>query len=452
LFWQFPNCYDAKSYKSFYISKKLSDEMEDIIIYYALVYITSYFGLFTTVFFFLTLIEYKQVFKDPEVDLKKKVPFVSIIVPAFNESKTIGRTIESLQQLNYPKNRMEILVVDDGSTDDTFEVSKKLALKDSRIKSFRKENGGKGSALNFGIKKMKGEFMISLDADSFVSKDALRRMIGYFRDSKVMAVTPSMAVYKPKGFLQNLQYVEYSLGIYLRKVFGLLNCIHVTPGPFSIYRKSFFDRYGGYDENNLTEDIEVALRIQKNGYKIENSINAPVYTVAPKNFKSLLKQRMRWYYGFTSNILKNRDLFNPKFGYMAVLLLPAAFISVALCICIFLYFVYKNIVFSIDRIKQLGVTGLGLFSAELKSFKFRYITETASNFLTNPFLLLAIVAIIFTLISIMIAQRRVQEKKSMFLPFIYFTFTYWFFYAFWWLAPFIYKAFGGKIGWGKRKH
>jgi poly-beta-1,6-N-acetyl-D-glucosamine synthase len=426
--------------------------MEDIILYNILVYVTSFFGLFTTIFFFYTLWEYRHRIKDPEVDLNKKedTPFVSIVMPAFNEGKNIRKTVESVQNLNYPKDRMEIVLVDDGSTDDTLDVIKKMALKDSRIKGYTKPNGGTADAKNFGIKKSRGEFIVTLDSDSYVDKDALKNMIGYMRDKRVTAVTPSMSVYKPKGFLQNLQYVEYTLGIYLRKVFGLLNCIHVTPGPFSIYRKSFFEKYGYFETGNLTEDIEIALRMQKNGYKIENSIHAGVYTVAPNNFKALLNQRMRWYYGFVQNVLRNKDLFKPKYGYLALIMLPAAFISVALTILIFFYFIYKNLQFVFDKIIYVLVTKTNLFTVELKTLKMHYITDVLTNFITNPFILLAVVALILTIISIAFAKRSVRDKYKMFWPFVFFAFTYWFFYAVWWLAPFIWKAFGGKIRWGKK--
>ena len=173
--------------------------MEEIVLYYIAVGLISYFGLFTTVFFIMTFIEYKKKLQDPYVNpTDKNLPKVSILVPAYNEEKAIVRTIKSLQELNYPKDKVEIMVIDDGSNDRTYELSKKLAKEDSRIIVYTKQNGGKGSALNYGIAKAKGEFIISMDADSFASKDALIHMIGYFQDKKVMAVTPSMTLYKPK--------------------------------------------------------------------------------------------------------------------------------------------------------------------------------------------------------------------------------------------------------------
>jgi cellulose synthase/poly-beta-1,6-N-acetylglucosamine synthase-like glycosyltransferase len=267
-----------------------------------------------------------------------------------------------------------------------------------------------------------------------------------------MAVTPSMTIFEPKGFFQNLQYAEYTLGIFLKKIFGLMNCIHVTPGPFSIYRKWFFDKYGGYDTNNLTEDIEIALRIQKYGYKIENSMSSLVYTIAPNTFMGLLKQRIRWYFGFTQNVLNYKELFNPKYGYLAVLMLPIAFISVFFSILLFLYFMYQNIQYLMDRIVQFSVIGNSLFTVEFQNFKFSYLWDIIVNTFTNPLILILLVSVAFTLATLIIAKRKSGDKRNMVLATIYFFFTYWFFYALWWVYAFIYKGFGGKIGWGKRKH
>ena len=129
----------------------------------------------------------------------------------------------------------------------------------------------------------------------------MKNMVHYFNNPRVMAVTPTMLVHKPKTILQRVQNMEYLLGIFLRKAFATLNAVYITPGAFSAYRKEFFDKYGGYDEINVTEDIEMSLRIKYQGYFIDNSPNAPAYTIAPKNFSHLLKQRRRWYVGLLKN-------------------------------------------------------------------------------------------------------------------------------------------------------
>ena len=177
-----------------------------------LMYVVAYFGLFTAIFFLLTMFENKKELKNPK---PKKLPTVTIVVPAYNEEKTISKTLQSLLNLNYPKNKLEIIAVDDGSTDNTYKAAKQFTSQG--VKVYKKKNTGKADSLNFALKKSKGELFAALDADSFANPDCLKKMIGYFNDPKIMAVTPSLKVYKPKNMLQKIQYVEYLIGIFLRK-------------------------------------------------------------------------------------------------------------------------------------------------------------------------------------------------------------------------------------------
>jgi len=429
--------------------------MEEIAFYYIMVYIISFFGLFTGIFFILTIVEHRDHMKTPKINLNDKdLPSVTVVIPAYNEEKGIGVTIRSVQNLDYPREKLRIIVVDDGSTDNTYNEAKKFCLKDKRVKVFTKENGGVASATNYGIKRADTDLIAPLDADSFVTRDALKNMIGYLNNPNVVVVTPALTVYNPRGFLQKLQYAEYTLSIYLRRVFGFMNSITVTPGPFSLYRKAFFDKYGGYDEDNITQDIEIALRIQKNGYKIENSMDGVVYTIAPNKFKALLKQRMRWYFGFITNVLKNKDLFNPKYGYLALLILPSAFVAVLFAIAFFSYFIYKNVLdYGIDRIIEFSVLGKDMFFINLKNIKLQTILDSITNMFLNPLIMLVIVSILITVITLTLAKRASSDKRNMFLATIYFLFTYWFFYAIWWLSVLIYRfMLGQKLAWGKRKY
>ena len=241
---------------------------------------------------------------------------VSILIPAYNEAESIGKTIESALALDYPKEKLEIIVIDDGSKDDTFKLAKKYkSNKWPKVRIFSKSNGGKGSALNLGISKAENEIIVSMDADTFVQKNALKKMIACFYSDKIMSVTPSMGVYKPESILQRIQQIEYYMGNFLRKSFAIVDSIHVTPGAFSAYRKEFFQKHGGYDVGNITEDLEIALRIQKLGYRIENAPEAVVYTIVPKTFKALIIQRRRWYTGLTKNLYHYKELFGIKKRY-----------------------------------------------------------------------------------------------------------------------------------------
>ena len=164
-------------------------------IYYILVYIITYIGLFATFFYLLNLRHYKKGNIPQEAEDKT----VSILIPAYNEAESIGKTIESALALDYPKEKLEIIVIDDGSKDDTFKLAKKYkSNKWPKVRIFSKSNGGKGSALNLGISKAENEIIVSMDADTFVQKNALKKMIACFYSDKIMSVTPSMGVYKPE--------------------------------------------------------------------------------------------------------------------------------------------------------------------------------------------------------------------------------------------------------------
>jgi cellulose synthase/poly-beta-1,6-N-acetylglucosamine synthase-like glycosyltransferase len=287
--------------------------------------------LYAQVLLLFTFFEKKSVFSNTGGgggEPLKKHPIVTIIVPVWNEEKTLGGTINSLLALDYPKDKLDILIVDDGSTDNTRQVANAFKS-NSSVRVFSKTNGGKHTAVNLGISKAKGEFIGCLDADSFVDKDALTRIVRCFEDEQVMAVTPAIKVHTPENILQQMQSVEYNMGIFLRKVYGSMNAIHVAPGPFSIFRKEVFDKLGGYVKAHNTEDMEFAMRMHKNHYPIANVYDSYVYTVTPKTVKALYKQRLRWVYGFLENAIDYRSMiFNKKHGNLGMFTLPAAVISI----------------------------------------------------------------------------------------------------------------------------
>ncbi len=405
-----------------------------------LLYSLSYFGLFTAIFFLLTLIENKKRLQNPAI---KEYPKVSIIVPAYNEEATIAKTIKSLLKLDWPKNKLEILVIDDGSEDKTYSIAKRF--KSKRVKVFTKKNGGKADALNYGLERCSGELVAALDADSFVSPDALKKMIGYFQKSRVMAVTPSLKVYKPKTILQKIQAIEYMVGVLLRKIFSFLGAIHVTPGPFTIYRKRFFDKYGGYDVGNITEDIEIALRIQSRDYEIENSIDASVYTVAPPTFKGLLRQRIRWYSGFIENIIRYFHLFNPKrHGNLALIILPSALISVAFVTTTLLYFTYKYGSKILTHLQNLIAVNFDL--SQILKFNIDLFKIN-----TNALLFLAAVGLFFSIMIFALGKTLSKEKGKMSSFYVFYLAFYWVLYGVWWTIVWVCKILGKKVKWRNEK-
>lgn len=262
--------------------------------------------------------------------LSTHTPTVAMIVPCYNEEKTVGGTAESLLALDYPVDKLQIILVNDGSTDGTAAVMDSFAT-NPRVTVIHQANAGKHEALNAGIRAATDAELIGcLDADSFVDPNALREMIACFDDENVGASTAAMSVHKPGNIVERMQNAEYILGIALRHILATVNGLYVTPGPFSLYRKDLVVELGGFREGHKTEDMEMALRIQRAGFAIDSAPAARVYTKAPSSVPALVKQRVRWTSGFLRNMLyEYRDLVgNPRFGALGLIVLPLGFMAV----------------------------------------------------------------------------------------------------------------------------
>lgn len=268
-------------------------------------------------------------------------PSVAVIVPCWNEEDTIQKTTESLLALDYPSSKLEIILVNDGSTDGTRSVMEKFR-NNSQVKIIHKENGGKHTALNAGIAATDAEIFGCLDADSFVEPDSLKEILKSFVGDDVAATTAAMSVYRPSTFLQHMQNAEYIFGIIMRHVFSSINGLYVTPGPFSFYKKDIVERLGGFRLGHQTEDMEMALRLQSEGYTIENAPRARVYTKAPSDLLRLLAQRTRWTTGFIRNVLIDyRNLIlNPRKGALGMLVLPFGLMAIGSGILVFFTVLY----------------------------------------------------------------------------------------------------------------
>lgn len=283
-------------------------------------FVSVYFlVLFLTVFF----LERKKIRSMPEM---KTLPFVSVIVPAYNKEKFIENTVNAVKNLDYPGNLMEIIVVDDGSKDGTYDMAKKL----DGIKLYRKINGGRSDALNYGMEKANGEIIACVDADSYPEKDSLIKAVRFFDDKDVAGVTASVLVRNASNFIEKLQRIEYSLLVLSRKLMERLNVIYVTPGPMALYRKDIIMKLGGFDTKIMTEDIEIAWRLLSNGYKIRMSVGSKVYTDVPDTFKGWWHQRIRWNIGGTQTAMKYFGYFLKTPSNVGKFLLPLFTISYAL--------------------------------------------------------------------------------------------------------------------------
>jgi len=308
-----------------------------LLIQMIIVSITIYCGSVILITFFVNK---DKMFIDPK---PKRYPSVTIAIPAYNEEKSIRRCIEHVLKLDYPK-KIEVIVINDGSTDKTEKIIKSFGNKIKFIN--RKENSGiKSIPLNMALKKSKGEIFGFVDAETFIESHSLKKLIGYFNDPKVGSVLPAMKVYNPKNLLERIQRIEYFMSvIFARKIMTFLNSLYMVPG-CGFFRSDILKRTGGFDENNLSEDLEIGLRIHNAGYKIENSINALAYTVVPNNLRSLTKQRIRWFRGLIKNLRKYKFLIFEKtdFGlFMVPVAIIGGTISIVLYFLLLLMFLFDT--------------------------------------------------------------------------------------------------------------
>lgn len=250
-------------------------------------------------------------------------PPVSIIVPAYNEGKLLRGTIRSLLQMDYPA--YEIVIVDDGSKDDTREIARELVgdYGHVQVKLVEKENGGKATALNAGIQVSDHDFVLCVDGDSQLSPDTLRRAIQHFVDPRVGAVAGNVKVLNRDNVWTTLQALEYVEGLNMaRSAQSVIKLVNIIPGPVGLFRKQAIIDAGWYSSDTFAEDCDITLKIIREGWRVEYEPEAVSYTEAPARLTDLLKQRYRWTRGIIQAVRKHRDLFfNPTITFGGTLVM-----------------------------------------------------------------------------------------------------------------------------------
>jgi cellulose synthase/poly-beta-1,6-N-acetylglucosamine synthase-like glycosyltransferase/peptidoglycan/xylan/chitin deacetylase (PgdA/CDA1 family)/spore germination protein YaaH len=249
-------------------------------------------------------------------------PFVSVIVPAYNEERVIEATIRSL--LNSDYDNFEIIVVDDGSHDRTSEVVREHFGDEPLVRLFTEPNSGKAGALNFGLRYAKGEVVVALDADTQFPAETIRALARRFVDPQIGAVAGNAKVGNRINIVTRWQALEYITSQNMdRRAFASLNCITVVPGAVGAWRRELVDRCGGFSSDTLAEDQDLTLRIRKLGYHIGYEEGAVAWTEAPATLKMLARQRFRWAYGTLQCLWKHADaLFRPRYGALGFVAMP----------------------------------------------------------------------------------------------------------------------------------
>lgn len=311
-------------------------------------YIDYFFIISTGIVLFFTLMFIFAYFSKPNnLDPKpKKYPGVSVVIPIWNEERTVANTLETLIKMkdNY-KGNFEIIVVDNNSKDKSVDIVKKYVKHHDFIKLDFEKQQGKSFAFNHGTEIARYDLVANVDADSYPNPDSLNHIVGYFDDAKTGAVTTKMIVRNPKSLAEKFQDIEYIYSNFLLTAFDFLDSVYVARGPLSVYRKSVLLKIGGFlsAEKTPAEDMEITFRIRKSGYAVKSSKTAKVYTSVMSTWKKLFWQRIRWNRGSLVNFWMHRDMaLDSKYGFFGIVMMPTVSITIFM-IWVILYYLVKRV-------------------------------------------------------------------------------------------------------------
>lgn len=343
-------------------------------------------------------------------------PSVTFLVPCWNEEKTVGLTVKSILDLDYPKDKIKVIVIDDGSKDNTFNEASKFASQNVLV--LTKENGGKHTALNLGLEHTTTELVACIDADSTLDKNAMREAAKYFKDSETMGLASCMQIRDVETVWQRAQAVEYMLSTFWRKSYASIDAIQVMPGPFSVFRKTVFEKIGNYKKAHNGEDFEMTLRLHKNHMKIVNAHKAYVYTVGPATAKGLIRQRIRWIRGFLENARDYKFMFFKKeYGNFGLFTLPFA--------ATFVFYILYSISFTFLRFIQLiseRVSNYLSAGLMMPKFSFDIFYISVDILFIQSIFLLTVLAYILS-VSRTITEERRPISFNFFLYFLLYPFV-----------------------------
>ncbi len=278
-------------------------------------------------YFAILIMAYLYINEYTFMETNGYAPFVSIIVPVFNEGKIIKQSILSLLNLDY-KN-YEIIIVNDGSSDDTKQIAESLVgyqqgkYNKVKISVINQPNLGKARALNAGIYYSKADFVLCMDGDSQLAPESLKAAVRHFKNPKIGAVAGNVKVLNRKKFFTDLQALEYIEGLNMsRSAQSYIKLVNIIPGPIGLFRRKAIEQAGYYSSDTYAEDADLTLKILAKDWKIYYEPKSISYTEAPATLQQLLKQRYRWTRGILQSIRKHKKLlFNPtvNFGHTFVL-------------------------------------------------------------------------------------------------------------------------------------
>jgi cellulose synthase/poly-beta-1,6-N-acetylglucosamine synthase-like glycosyltransferase/peptidoglycan/xylan/chitin deacetylase (PgdA/CDA1 family) len=251
---------------------------------------------------------------------------VTVLVPAYNERTVICKTVRSILSSTIAE-RLQVVVIDDGSSDGTSKVVRAEFAADPRVVVLRKKNGGKSAALNRGIERTDADVIVAIDGDTMLLPDAIERLIAHFADASVGAVAGNVVVGNRNNLLTRFQALEYVTSQNLdRRAFELFRAVGVVPGAIGAWRRTALLQAGGYANDTLAEDADLTLALQRLGWRIVAEPTALALTEAPETLRAFMKQRFRWMFGTLQVASKHVGALRERPGGISLVALPNAFL------------------------------------------------------------------------------------------------------------------------------
>src|ERR1700685_1402581 len=302
-------------------------------------------------------------------------PAVAVLIPAYNEEKVIERTVRAVLDSDYPS--LHVIVIDDGSTDNTLEVARQAFADEEasgRVLILTKPNSGKAEALNFGLEHLRDEeIFVGIDADTVIARNAISRLVPHFLNPQVAAVAGNAKVGNRVNLWTRWQALEYITSQnFERRALNVLGAVSVVPGAIGAWRTSVVREAGGYHTDTVAEDADLTMALLRHGYRVQYEDLALAYTEAPINANGLMRQRFRWSFGILQSVWKHRSVFARKgaLGWVALpnivifqILLPlvSPFIDLMFAVGAIWYFIQKH--FHPDSTDPADIQRLVLFFA-----------------------------------------------------------------------------------------
>lgn len=310
---------------------------------------------------------------------------VSVLVPAYNERECIANTVRSLTASDHP---IEVIVIDDGSTDGTAGIVESLRLPGVRV--VRQPNSGKPAALNRGIRNARYDIVVMMDGDTVFEPSTVRELIQPFGDPRVGAVAGNAKVGNRDSLIGAWQHIEYVMGFNLdRRMYDLLGCMPTIPGAVGAFRRQALDRVGGMSEDTLAEDTDITMAIHRDGWRVVYAERARAWTEAPETVQQLWSQRYRWSYGTMQAIWKHRGALldrgpSGRFGRVGLPLVSLFMVLAPLLAPLIDVFLLYGLVFGPTQKTIAAWLGVLAVQAVCAAYAFRLDRERMLHLISLP--------------------------------------------------------------------